>query len=125
MARIRKSTPAGLLGPSRCIQVVSKRKKSTVPQIGSTAVIRETVQEYIKARDKVLLNGKLEDLKAFLKERNMPCPKRKEILIVVWHQCITASENLPKDYRRISRKWLIDRGYRSLDNGDLEDRFFT
>jgi hypothetical protein len=117
--------PVGSSGRSRSTPAASKRKKSIAPQIGSTAVIRETVQEYVKARDKVLLNGKLEDLREFLKERNMPCPKRKDVLTVVWHQCITASENLPKDYRRISRKWLIDKGYRSLDNGDLEDRFFT
>jgi hypothetical protein len=33
----------------------------------------------------------------------------------------TAVETLPFEVRNASRKWLRERGYRSLDDGDLTD----
>lgn len=81
--------------------------------------IKEKLDEFIKKRNHLLAQGKPEDLKQFLKERGLPVPRNKTVLMLTWHKSITATKELPKEYRRASKQWLQVRGYHSLDDGDI------
>jgi hypothetical protein len=80
----------------------------------------DLIKQYCVERDKVLLTGSPEQLKAFMHRHGLPCADRS--LKVTMHKAITASRSLPLEYRRQSKVWLTTRGYHSLDDGDLTER---
>jgi hypothetical protein len=104
-------TLMGWYGPRRYILVGGKMRLSTDPRI--------RLEEFKRQRDRILLYGSPDDLKVFLKERGLPVPRNRAVLEMTWHKSITASMNLPKEYRQRSKNWLTFRGYHSLDDGDL------
>jgi hypothetical protein len=79
----------------------------------------ESLKEYVRARNHVLRYQSPKDLKQFMLDRNMPVPRNKEVLDILWHKSITAATSLDREYRRKSKEWLTARGHGSLDDGDL------
>ena len=72
------------------------------------------IKDYTQARDKACM-GTLEDFKAFAAKHNM----KAEILEITYHKMRTAIVTLPMQERILSKAWLHDHGYSSLDDGDV------
>jgi hypothetical protein len=85
----------------------------------SSTDLHLSIREFNEKRNKLLLAQDLEGLRKFLKERKMPCPRDNATLRVTMHKSITAVLSLPKEFRQRSKDWLTQRGFQSLDDGDL------
>jgi hypothetical protein len=79
----------------------------------------KTISDYNKARDEVLLTGDPQRLSDFLYETRASRPSSLEVAELIMHRCITAVVTLPMPYRAQSKNWLLERGYRSWDDGDI------
>jgi len=76
--------------------------------------------DFITRRNEVLLTRDVNKVMDFLKEWNPDAvPKSSDVVEVGMHKSITAVASLPIEDRLASKKWLADRGYYSLDDGDL------
>ena len=80
----------------------------------------DEVKRYIKARDKMLLKGSVDELKEFAlanKKHYSPMfivmleKASYETLEVILHKMIANCPTLPEDYRNKSADWLLERGY--------------
>jgi hypothetical protein len=73
---------------------------------------------YVEERNFALV----QDLDRFIdwamKYTEGPPPPRR-IIEISYHQLRTACIGLPMEARSISKKWLLDHGYRSWDDGDV------
>jgi hypothetical protein len=80
----------------------------------------DPISRFITERNAVLLRGDVEECVAFLLKHNpgmvRPSPAVAELMM---HKAITGCVALPVAYRRASAHWLLRRGYRSFDDGDL------
>src|SRR5579864_1185898 len=112
LGRMWKRICMGVCEPLLFILVGGEMRLSTNRHI-------ETAEEFVKLRNFILRFRSPNDLKQFLKDRNMPIPKNKEALEVLWHKSITAAVGLDRRYRLRSKDWLTAHGYESLDDGDL------
>lgn len=74
---------------------------------------------YVKQRDAMLLKGSIIEMQAFMMAHGMRLPSCDEAAWISLHKAITGAQTLPIDYRRKSKAWLEERGYHSLDHGDL------
>lgn len=74
-----------------------------------------TIEEYTKARDEILLAG---DIDQFIKLVPVGLGSY-EVAEIAFHQARTAIPGLPLEIRQASKYWLTERGFNSLDNGDL------
>lgn len=80
----------------------------------------DAIVAYLKERDEVLMSGNIDRLIAFQNKHNPSSPFRnREIAEVSLHKSRTAVQSLPMEYRLASKRWLSERGYHSLDDGDL------
>ena len=79
------------------------------------------LKKYIKARDKMLLKGSVEELMKFAlanKKHYSPMfivmleKASYETLEITLHKMIVNCTSLPEDYRNKSADWLLERGYR-------------
>ena len=77
------------------------------------------IKTFIQKRNEMLLKGDIEALKAFQREWGLHLPSCDEVAWVTLHKTITAVPSLPLWYRQQSKAWLTERGYHSLDDGDL------
>lgn len=80
------------------------------------------IAEMVKERDAALLSLDKERILAFYRKYNGEVPATLQNDSMFWistHKAITADLNLPIEFRRKSKAWLAERGYRSLDDGDL------
>ena len=58
-------------------------------------------------------------LMAFMRERGLQVPSSRDSAEVTLHKTITGVVSLPRKLRRASKRWLTERGFHSLDDGDL------
>lgn len=76
----------------------------------------------IKERDEVLLSMDLNKVIDFQIRHNpgyqIPALDAVEVGM---HMARTACETLPMSERLFSKRWLVTRGYRSMDNGEVLD----
>jgi hypothetical protein len=79
------------------------------------------IAAYCAERNAMLLKGDVDALIAFNEKHGNPPFSSRELAEVTLHKMCTAVETLPFEVRNASRKWLRERGYRSLDDGDLTD----
>ncbi len=78
------------------------------------------INDFITRRNEVLRTRDVDKVMDFLKEWNPDAvPKSSDVVEVGMHKSITAVASLPIEDRLASKKWLADRGYYSLDDGDL------
>jgi hypothetical protein len=84
----------------------------------------QTVQDFVKERNEVLLRADLDEVVAFQKKYNEGMDWSsvpRHIQEVGMHKAITAVTILPRQHRLKSKRWLTERGYQSFDDGDLND----
>jgi hypothetical protein len=85
----------------------------------------EAVKAFVKERDEVLLRADLDEVIAFQRKhdpdieslRTMPRLYQEAGM----HKAITAVKTLPREHRMKSKRWLVERGYSSFDDRDLND----
>jgi hypothetical protein len=82
-------------------------------------VSADEIKLYNRERDAMLMQRDPDVLMAFLRERGLPVPWSRDSAEVTLHKTITGVVSLPRKMRRASKRWLTERGYHSLDDGDL------
>lgn len=78
------------------------------------------IEQYVKERDEALMsldNGKIKAF--FAKFNGSGEPPRDDVFWVAVHKAITGASTLPIEFRRKSKVWLEERGFKSFDDGDL------
>jgi hypothetical protein len=78
----------------------------------------EAIKAYNKERDAALLKDP-QALMEVGRKYGQPTPSDPHVMEICFHQCITAVKNLPIEYRRGSKQWLLAHNYWSWDDGDL------
>lgn len=79
-------------------------------------------ETYEEGRDAALLSLDEEAIRSYFAAWNGGVdefPRRKSEFWKQIHQAITAVNSLPADFRLSSKRWLLNRGHRSLDNGQV------
>lgn len=81
------------------------------------------IAAFIKERDEMLLSLDIDRMLAFHKKHNpsVGAPRNREVAEISMHKARTGTKTLPIEARRLSRDWLVERGYSSLDDGDLAE----
>lgn len=78
------------------------------------------LEEFNRRKREALLSLDEGKIRAFAKEMGMDdFPDNPEVFWGSVHKAITGTPSLPIEFRRQSKKYLDDRGFRSLDDGDL------
>ena len=78
------------------------------------------IEEFIAERDAALLS--LDEIKIralFRKFNGKEMPSDPEIFWTSVHKAITGATSLPIAFRKASKAWLSERGFQSLDDGEL------
>lgn len=82
--------------------------------------LKAKIKAYNRLRDEMLLACDVDLLIAFMKEHNpghvFSC---REVAEMTLHKSRTAVRSLPMEARRLSKRWLLDRGFTSMDDGDV------
>ena len=76
--------------------------------------------EYAKRRDEVLMTADPLKLARFIFEVKGCLFANMALTELAMHRAITATPSLPIAHRIVSKRWLLDRGYRSWDNDKLD-----
>jgi len=79
-----------------------------------------TLDDFIAERDAVLIDGDLDKMIAFhqIYYSRRPVPPRETVEVSL-HKARTAVLSLPAEVRAASKAWLEERGYKSMDDGDV------
>lgn len=80
------------------------------------------IKKFLKERDAALLSGDLDKVMAFYKKWNglvAPAVPARDIVEIGMHKAITGATSLPMTARQKSRQWLLEKGYKALDDGDV------
>lgn len=80
---------------------------------------KERVDAFVKERNRVLSSGNIDTVLAWAKRRGLPLPKDPLMQEAGMHKSITACEDLDIELRRKSKAWLIERGFKSFDDGHI------
>lgn len=79
--------------------------------------------EFNKDREEMLLSLDVDKMRAFCTKYGVPLPSNDPtVLLGSIHKARTALKTLPREERIKSKAWLEERGWHSLDDGDLEER---
>lgn len=84
-----------------------------------TDAANERAKAFVIERDLVLMRGDLDEVEAFLKRHSGRVPSSREALEITLHKARAAATTLPMELRSLSKRWLTERGYTSLDDGDV------
>lgn len=78
------------------------------------------LKKFIAERDAVLRSMDVQKLISFYKKHHphLPAPD-PDIAEITLHKARTGCLNLTMDERLLSKKWLTERGYQSMDDGEL------
>jgi hypothetical protein len=82
----------------------------------------QKIADYVAARNAVLLTGDVDAVIAFYLKHNNPDALKfdnREAAEIAMHKARTAAVGLPMKARRLSKTWLIERGYTPWDDGDV------
>lgn len=78
------------------------------------------MRQFFKDRHEALLSMDKEKILAYaLKYKLRNLPADDEMFWIAIHKARTALEDLPMPERSKSKRWLLERGYYSLDDGDV------
>lgn len=79
------------------------------------------LKQFNQERNEALLSMDEQRIRAFVKKWNgVDSPSHPEAFWGGVHKCITGTTTLPIEFRRKSYQWLPERGYGTLDDGDLK-----
>lgn len=79
-------------------------------------------KEFVKDRDDALLSLDKEKILAYGRKwgvNELLIPKQEENFWIAIHKARTAAKTLPMAARSESKQWLQERGFRSMDDGDV------
>lgn len=81
------------------------------------------LRAFLKERDEVLMSLDVDRVMAFHAKHNpgSDVHNDREAAEVGMHKARTACLSLPREARMLSKRWLSERGYKSMDDGDLTD----
>lgn len=79
----------------------------------------EQIAAYNKDRNEALLSLDEQKIRAFMEKWNVQTTEHPETFWCGVHKAITAINALPLEQRLKSKLWLDQRGWKSLDDGDL------
>lgn len=80
------------------------------------------IAAFVKERNEVLLTGDVDRVLAFHAKHNLNVRfSSRKVAEIAMHKARTACVGLPMEARLESRRWLRDRNYGSLDDGNLTD----
>lgn len=83
-------------------------------------MIEDEIRAFVRERDEMLLACDVDEAMAFHAKWNPGYTQRREIAEIGLHKARTAALSLPMEERVKSYRWLTERGYGSLDGGDVK-----
>ena len=86
-----------------------------------TPEIEAEIKAFVKERDEMLMAGDVDRCIAFHEKHNPGIRAFPNRLVaeISLHKARTGAKSLPFVFRIESKKWLTERGYSSLDDGEL------
>ena len=78
------------------------------------------IQRFLRDRDEALLSLDEKKIKAYLRKYGETPPSNPIVFWMGVHKAITAAKSLPIEFRRKSALWLVLRGSKPMDDGELE-----
>lgn len=81
--------------------------------------ITDAFEQFIKDRNDALLSLDKDKILAYCAKYGVSMPSDDETFWCGIHKAITGNVGLPYDFKKQSKQWLSERGYSSLDDGDL------
>jgi hypothetical protein len=101
-----------------CTISPANRKGSVV-----TPEVEAEIKAFVKERDEMLMSGDVDLCIAFHEKHNagIRAFPNRQVAEISLHQARTAARSLPMGDRLESKKWLSERGYTSLDDGELQE----
>lgn len=83
--------------------------------------VEAEIKAFVQERDEMLMAGDIDRLIAFHEKHNpgVRAFPNREVAEISLHKARTGAKSLPMSYRVKSLKWLTERGYTSLDDGDI------
>src|ERR1700761_6542637 len=83
--------------------------------------VQAEIKAFVKERDEMLMSGDVDRCIAFHEKHNpgIHAFPNREVAEVSLHKARTGARSLPMVFRLESKKWLNERGYTSLDDGEL------
>ncbi len=103
-SHINSSTPKGTFGGAMCTCLTCTRERE--------------LNQFKNDRNEALLSLDHNKIIDYMKKYNIEIP-RPEVFWVAIHKSITANTQLPLEFRRMSKHYLKEGGFESLDDGDL------
>jgi hypothetical protein len=79
-----------------------------------------TMKDFLRERAEVLLSMNKTLIEAYMRKYEIPIPSDDDTFWVAVHMARTGGADLPLSERLISKRWLSERGYQSLDDGELD-----
>lgn len=79
------------------------------------------IKAFVKERDEMLMAGDIDRLIAFHEKHNpgIRAFSNRDVAEISLHKARTGALSLPFVFRIESKKWLSERGYTSMDDGEL------
>lgn len=89
--------------------------------------VEAEIKAFVKERDDMLMSGDIDQVIAFHEKHNpgVRAFPNREVAEISMHKARTGARSLPMVFRLESKKWLDERGYTSLDDGELRTALST
>ena len=106
------STPKGTFGGAMCTcrDCQQKRLKEQMNDY--------RLEQFKQDRNEAMLSKDKQTIIAFMNKYDIPVP-RDEVFWITIHKTITGITSLPRDFRVLSKSYLREAGFSSMDDGDL------
>ena len=75
-------------------------------------------EQFKHDRNKALLSLNHNEIIIYMQKYNIPIP-RPEVFWLAVHKSITANTELPIEFRKASKHYLVERNSESMDDGDI------
>lgn len=75
--------------------------------------------QFVADRDAAFLSLDRAQVEEFARKYGIDMSTNDEVFWASVHKGRTAAKNLPTEARRESKRWLLERGYSSFDDGDI------
>ena len=76
-------------------------------------------EEFLKERRHALLSMDKTTIESYLHKYGVRIPSNEDTFWISIHMARTGAKDLPMEQRIISKQWLRERGYRSMDDGEV------
>ena len=84
-----------------------------------TEQVQAEIAAFVVERDEVFLSMDRQRILDFYTRYEIPRPSSEEVMWASVHKARTGNRNLPMEARSESKRWLLERGYSSFDDGDV------